>query len=73
MPKDNSLVLWFKDVNKDDIPLVGGKGANLGEMTRAHFPVPGGFIVTAQAYFKFIKENNLARTSQNLFNKYLSI
>ena len=66
MPKDNSLVLWFKDVNKDDIPLVGGKGANLGEMTRAHFPVPGGFIVTAQAYFKFIKENNLASKINHL-------
>jgi pyruvate,water dikinase len=66
MPKDNSLVLWFKDVNKDDIPLVGGKGANLGEMTRAHFPVPGGFIVTAQAYFKFIKKNNLASKINHL-------
>ncbi|MDE2588071.1 MAG: phosphoenolpyruvate synthase, partial [Patescibacteria group bacterium] len=38
---------------------VGGKGANLGEMTQAGFPVPPGFIVTAQAYREFIKENNL--------------
>jgi len=66
MPADNSLVLWFKDVGKDDIPLVGGKGANLGEMTRSHFPVPNGFIVTAHAYFKFIKENNLATKINHL-------
>lgn len=53
------LVLWFKDVGKDDVELVGGKGANLGEMTNAGFPVPGGFIVTAHAYYCFIKENKL--------------
>ncbi len=66
MPKDNSLVLWFKDVDKEDIPLVGGKGANLGEMTQSHFPVPNGFIVTAHAYFKFIKENNLSSKINHL-------
>ena len=40
MPEKSSLLLWFKDVDKDDIPRVGGKGANLGEMTQAGFPVP---------------------------------
>ncbi len=48
-------VVWFKDVTKNDIPLVGGKGANLGEMTGAGIPVPQGFIVTADAYFYFIE------------------
>ena len=48
-----------KDVNKEDVGLVGGKGANLGEMTRAGFPVPNGFIVTAPAYFQFLRENKL--------------
>lgn len=52
-------VVWFKDVGKEDVGLVGGKGANLGEMTQAGFPVPPGFIVTAQAYREFIKENKL--------------
>jgi pyruvate,water dikinase len=52
-------VVWFKDIGKEDVGLVGGKGANLGEMTQAGFPVPTGFIVTAQAYREFIKENNL--------------
>lgn len=66
MPKDNSSILWFSDVDKEDIPVVGGKGANLGEMTRAGFPVPNGFIVTAQAYFKFLKDNNLTTKINHL-------
>src|SRR5258708_1903788 len=56
---NNRLVVWFEEVGKHDVGIVGGKGANLGEMTQAHFPVPNGFITTAQAYFAFIKENNL--------------
>ncbi|MBI4065477.1 phosphoenolpyruvate synthase [Candidatus Gottesmanbacteria bacterium] len=52
-------VVWFTDVDKDDVDIVGGKGANLGEMTRAGFPVPPGFIVTAQAYYHFLDENDL--------------
>ena len=39
--------------------IVGGKGANLGEMTRAGFPVPNGFVVTAEAYFHFLKETGI--------------
>ena len=53
------FVVWFDEVDKEDIPLVGGKGANLGEMTKAGFPVPGGFIITAAAYFHFVSVNNL--------------
>jgi pyruvate,water dikinase len=57
--KKGEFVVQFEEVGKDDVDLVGGKGANLGEMTQAGFPVPGGFIVTAKAYYAFIKENNL--------------
>ena len=60
MTAKSKFVAWFKDVDKEDVPLVGGKGANLGEMTRAGFPVPNGFIVTSNAYYKFIKDNNLS-------------
>lgn len=52
-------VVWFSEVGKGDIPLVGGKGANLGEMTKAGLPVPPGFIVTAEAYFGFVKEKKI--------------
>ncbi|MBI4300055.1 MAG: phosphoenolpyruvate synthase [Chloroflexi bacterium] len=53
-------VVWFDEVGKNDVGLVGGKGANLGEMTRAGIPVPPGFIVTADAYFSFLAQANLA-------------
>ncbi len=59
MKKGQKAVVWFKEVTKKDIPLVGGKGANLGEMTNAGIPVPPGFIVTADAYFDFIEKTNL--------------
>ncbi len=58
------FVLWFKDVGRDDIAKVGGKGANLGELLRAGFPVPNGFIVTADAYFYFLKETRIGPAIQ---------
>ncbi len=53
-------ILWFEELGKEDIPLVGGKNANLGEMTRAGIPVPPGFAITAEAYREFITETNIA-------------
>ena len=61
-------VVWFEDVGKEDIPRVGGKGANLGEMTKAHIPVPPGFIVTSHSYFEFLKKSNLADKIRNLLS-----
>lgn len=55
----DKFVLTFSEVDKDDVALVGGKGANLGEMVQAGFPVPPGFIVTSQAYYYFLEENQL--------------
>ncbi|MDD2410674.1 MAG: phosphoenolpyruvate synthase [Candidatus Methanomethylophilaceae archaeon] len=52
------------DVNElrvEDIPLVGGKGANLGELTFAGFPVPGAFVLTTKAYDYFFEKNNLTK------------
>ncbi len=48
------LVLDFDQIRSKDLPLVGGKGANLGEMTYAGFPVPPGFCITTLAYDNFI-------------------
>lgn len=53
------FVLWFKEVGKEDGAIVGGKGANLGEMTAAGFPVPPGFIVTVHAYNEFLDRAKL--------------
>ncbi len=55
------LIVWFEEVGKDDVGLVGGKGANLGEMTNANLPVPYGFIITSQAYFDFILREKLEK------------
>lgn len=53
------MIVDFQQVSKSDVGLVGGKGANLGEMARAGFPVPPGFIVTSAAYFNVLDINNL--------------
>ncbi|MHB8072731.1 phosphoenolpyruvate synthase [Desulfosporosinus fructosivorans] len=47
-------VLYLKEIDKQHLAYVGGKGANLGEMTKAGFPVPQGFCVTTEAYRTFI-------------------
>jgi pyruvate,water dikinase len=60
MNRPTKVVAWFEEIGKTDIPVAGGKGANLGEMTKARIPVPPGFIVTADAYYQFLKEAQLA-------------
>ena len=52
-------IKWFTEVDKEDIPVVGGKGANLGELTSKGVKVPPGFCVTAGAYSEFIEKTNL--------------
>ena len=59
MPEGRKAVVWFNEVTKNDVPLVGGKGANLGEMTNAGIPVPPGFIITSGAYFDFLRQTKL--------------
>ncbi|MDO8740096.1 MAG: PEP/pyruvate-binding domain-containing protein [Candidatus Woesearchaeota archaeon] len=46
----------FKDIRKEDIPIVGGKAANLGELASMGLPVPDGFVITARAYERFVTE-----------------
>lgn len=58
-------ILWFEEINKNDIAKVGGKGANLGEMTKVKIPVPPGFVVTAQSYYQFLKDNDLDKVLKN--------
>ena len=49
----------FEDLNKSDIGIAGGKGANLGELTQAGIPVPPGFVVTAETYEKFMEDSGI--------------
>jgi pyruvate,water dikinase len=63
-PGEDRFVAWFADVSRADVGRVGGKGANLGEMTAAGFPVPPGFVVTAQAYLHALDEAGVRRALQ---------
>ena len=54
-----NYIKWFNEIGKDDISQVGGKGANLGELTSMGLPVPPGFCVTAGAYDEFINYSEL--------------
>lgn len=55
------FVKWLDEVTKDDVALVGGKGANLGELTQNKIEVPPGFCLTADAYRYFLRAAGLER------------
>ena len=70
MRKD--LVIWFEGLRKTDIPSVGGKNANLGEMTSAGLPVPPGFAITAYSYKKFIEDTGIATKIYDIINETMT-
>jgi pyruvate,water dikinase len=59
-------IKWINDVNKEDIAVAGGKGANLGEMLKNDFPVPPAFIVTADAFWSFLEETKIKDSVFNI-------
>ncbi|MBP2649945.1 MAG: phosphoenolpyruvate synthase [Firmicutes bacterium] len=70
MDRENSLLLWFDEINKNDVQIVGGKSASLGEMTsNTKVPVPYGFATTAYAYRYFIQESGLESRIALLLNQ----
>jgi pyruvate,water dikinase len=65
--KKRDLVIWFKDLCKDDIPYVGGKCANLGELYgKIGVPVPNGFALSADAFRIFLEKNRAAEKIEAL-------
>jgi len=64
-------IRWLESVGLEEVPLVGGKNASLGEMIRELSPlgiaVPGGFAITAQAYRHFVEENHLAEAIREIY------
>ncbi|HJK49322.1 MAG TPA: phosphoenolpyruvate synthase, partial [Methanocorpusculum sp.] len=62
-------ILWLNEIRKDDIPSVGGKGASLGEMTSIGLPVPQGFVVTAQAFRRFLQLTKLEDSIFDILEK----
>jgi len=61
-------ILWFDELNKKNIAQAGGKGANLGEMTQAKFPIPPGYAITSGSYFNFLEYNNIKGNLENLLS-----
>ncbi len=60
----DKYIKWFSELSKEDIKIAGGKGANLGEMYNNKFPVPPGFVITAQAFSFFI--SNIKEKIKNI-------
>ena len=68
--KSHTYILWFKEIGINDVDLVGGKNASLGEMynklTKKGIRVPNGFAVTAQAYWHFLQDAGLEKKIKQL-------
>ncbi len=74
MKKSKKNILWLKDIEFSDVPLVGGKNASLGEMTRElsekGVNVPDGFALTTNIYWKFLKANKIDKKLKEVFKEF---
>ena len=72
MWKDDAFILWFDQINLDDVRLVGGKNASLGEMyvnlTKKGINVPNGFAITARAYYYFLEKAGIREKISELLS-----
>lgn len=57
--RSDPVVVWLEKIRKEDIQIVGGKCANLGELTAKGVRVPPGFAVTADAFRRFLDETKI--------------
>jgi len=68
----NEIIRWFEDLNAEDVSVVGGKNASLGEMIRTlkveNIRVPDGFATTSKAYREFLQVNGLNQKIQDLLD-----
>lgn len=62
----STYIAWFKDLDKDSLPVAGGKGTNLGIMYKLGFPVPNGFCVTAQTYKEYLERTGIQEQIREL-------
>ncbi|OJY47706.1 PEP/pyruvate-binding domain-containing protein [Pseudonocardia sp. 73-21] len=61
------FIRGFGELGRGDVDVAGGKGANLGELTRAGFPVPPGFVLTTDAYREFVTVNEIPENARDRF------
>lgn len=66
---NEKLILWFEEIGIEDVELVGGKNASLGEMyqklTSKGVAVPHGYAITAYAYKHLLKEAGIAQAIED--------
>lgn len=71
--REKKLVLKFSEISAKDVPLVGGKNASLGEMfnqlTKKGVKIPDGFAVTSEAFWYYLKFNELDKKLKEIFKK----
>jgi pyruvate,water dikinase len=71
--KSQKFILWFKEISKRDVSLVGGKNASLGEMfsklTKKGINIPNGFATTSYAYRYFLEKNKILPKLKELFKE----
>jgi len=74
MSKFHAYILWFKEITNNDVSLVGGKNASLGEMystlTKRGVAVPNGFAITAAAFKYYLEKNNLRPEIKKILHKF---
>ncbi len=72
--KSKKFILWFKQISKKDVPLVGGKNASLGEMisrlSKKGINIPDGFAITAKAYWYYLRANKIDKTLKEIFAQF---
>ena len=74
MKKEEQFLLWFEQLERKDVDIVGGKSSSLGEMTaKTDVPVPYGFATTAYAYRYFIKESGLEEKMRAILSELTDV
>ncbi|MBI5031294.1 MAG: phenylphosphate synthase subunit beta [Chloroflexi bacterium] len=61
-----AYVLGFDKIDKESLPIVGGKNASLGEMLKSGIRVPPGFAITTESYLELITSAGIADEIQNI-------
>jgi len=74
MVQKKRLILFFNQISKNDVGLVGGKNASLGEMfqklSKKGINIPFGFCLTSNAYFYYLKANKIDKEVKKLFKNF---
>jgi len=79
--KPQKFILWLNEISKEDVLLVGGKNASLGEMynrfakiknqkSKIKINVPDGFALTTKAYWHFLEENKIDQKLKEVFSAF---